>query len=85
MYFGAKWCGPCRQFGPVFEQAESSFPNVEFTKIDIDEDQAAAMKYGITSVPTIIMVENDVEIWRELGAMSEDKFTQAVQASIQES
>lgn len=84
LYFGATWCGPCRQFGPVFSDTNSDFPNVEFEKVDIDEDKEMAGMWSITSVPTIILTKNGKEVWRQAGAMSKDQLTKAIQAGIQE-
>lgn len=84
LYFGATWCGPCRQFGPVFSDTNSDFPNVEFEKVDIDDDKEMAGMWNITSVPTIILTKNDREVWRQAGAMSKDQLTKAIQAGIQE-
>lgn len=56
--FSATWCGPCRAFYPIFEELKSEFPDIEFTKIDIDENKALAMEYKIRAVPTLI-IDND--------------------------
>ena len=52
--FWATWCGPCRQFGPVFEEASEKYPDVVFGKIDTDDQQQLAMAAQITSIPTLM-------------------------------
>jgi thiol-disulfide isomerase/thioredoxin len=52
--FTAAWCGPCRQLAPLFEQIQTSFPDVVFETVDVDQDKEQVMEYFITSVPTVI-------------------------------
>ncbi len=53
--FWAVWCGPCQMQGPVIEQAAEEFPEVKFGKLNVDEQQALAQKYGVMSIPTLIL------------------------------
>ena len=53
--FWAVWCGPCQMQGPVIEQAAKEFPEVKFGKLNVDEQQALAQKYGVMSIPTLIL------------------------------
>lgn len=55
-YFTAKWCGPCRQFGPLLER-EAEARGLPVDKIDIDENTELTMRFQIISVPTVIAVE----------------------------
>tara|TARA_R100000008_G_C3491529_1_gene118970 strand:+ start:81 stop:326 length:246 start_codon:yes stop_codon:yes gene_type:complete len=65
-YFGASWCGPCKSFKPIMKEIANDGYNVEF--IDIDENQQEAQSYGIMSVPTTIILENNKELSRFIGA-----------------
>lgn len=58
LYFTATWCGPCRRVGPIVEQmsTDHKFEHVDFFKIDIDLCDQLTNSYGITSVPTFILV-----------------------------
>jgi len=54
LYFTAQWCPPCKAIKPAYEELSDKYKDVAFGKIDIDENQDAAMEYNITSVPTFI-------------------------------
>ena len=68
--FWATWCGPCRMLAPVFEEISDKYEDkAVFAKIDIDEEdsEAAAMKYGITSIPNIIAFKGGKPVDNSLG------------------
>ena len=65
--FFATWCGPCKMLGPVLEQVADETDNVKIYKVDIDESMEIAEKYGLISVPTLIMFNNGEEVAREIG------------------
>ena len=64
-YFSATWCGPCQTFKPIMNEIKSEGHYVEF--IDVDENNELASKYGIRSVPTVVVEENGVEVDRVVG------------------
>ena len=66
LYFTATWCGPCKRFKPIMENLSAQIP-VQF--IDIDTNKSMVKKYGITSVPTTIIVKNGVEVSRFTGVV----------------
>jgi thioredoxin len=53
--FWAPWCGPCRGFAPVYEQAAEAHPEVVFGKVNTDAEQALAAGFGIRSIPTLLV------------------------------
>lgn len=56
--FFAEWCGPCQMFTPVLEQLAEECSDVDILKVDIDEEQALAINYGIEVVPTLMIFKN---------------------------
>jgi len=56
--FWAPWCGPCKMLAPVLEEVASEFPNIEFYKVNVDENQEAAGEFGIMSIPTLLIMKN---------------------------
>jgi thioredoxin 1 len=68
--FWAPWCGPCRAIGPVVEElAEASEGRVTLMKVNIDEQPGLAARYGIRSIPTILLVKEGVVVDRVVGAV----------------
>jgi thioredoxin 1 len=55
LYFSAEWCGPCKQLGPTMEGLRNQ---INYTKIDVDQDQETSIKYGVRNIPTLILLEN---------------------------
>ncbi len=56
--FWAEWCGPCKQFGPVFEAVSNNVEGVTFAKVNIDENPESPTRFGIRSIPTMLMFKN---------------------------
>ena len=69
--FYADWCGPCKMFGPVFESTEKKHKNINFCKINVDNDGEVAQKLGVMSIPTTIMFKDGKELRRNIGLMNE--------------
>ena len=67
--FWATWCGPCRQFGPIFEEASEKYPDIVFGKIDTDDQQQLAMAAQITSIPTLVVFRDGIVVFRQSGAL----------------
>ena len=67
--FWAEWCGPCKQFGPIFEAASEQNPDITFGKIDTEDQQALAGAAGITSIPTLMAFREGVLVFAQPGAL----------------
>ena len=68
--FWAPWCGPCRGFAPVFEQAATEHPDVTFAKVNTDVEQELAGALGIRSIPTLMVFREKVLLFSQPGALS---------------
>ena len=81
--FWAPWCGPCRMMAPAFEQAARRIePNARFAKLNTDEAQETAARYGIRSIPTLIVFKGGREIARQSGAMSAEQLSRWVSSAV---
>ncbi|MEY4714479.1 MAG: thioredoxin [Actinomycetota bacterium] len=67
--FWAEWCGPCRMFGPIFEKASESHPEVTFAKVDTEAEQQLAGMAGISSIPTLMIFRDGVLLFNQPGAL----------------
>ena len=76
--FWAPWCGPCRGFAPVYEQASETHPDVVFAKVNTDEQQELAGAFAIRSIPTLIVFREKVILFQQPGALPGAQLEQVI-------
>ena len=67
--FWAEWCGPCRNFAPIYEQASQTHDDITFGKIDTEDQQELAGAAGITSIPTLMIFRGGIPVFSQAGAL----------------
>lgn len=65
--FWATWCGPCKMIAPIVEQVAEERTDITVCKVNVDEQEELAVKFGIQSIPTLVLVKNGVETGRAVG------------------
>lgn len=75
--FYASWCGPCKMLSPVLDSLSEEV-EIDIIKIDVDKHNDLARQYGVMSIPTLILFENNNEIKRTLGFMDKEKLKEFI-------
>jgi thioredoxin 1 len=81
--FWAEWCGPCRMIAPALDEIAGSMSGkVKIVKLNVDENPATASKYGVMSIPTLMIFKNGELASRQVGAAPKAKLEQWISASV---
>ncbi|MGH4011428.1 MAG: thioredoxin family protein [Pseudonocardiaceae bacterium] len=67
--FWASWCGPCRSFGPIFEQVSDSYPDAVFGTVDTEEQRELAAAFRVMSIPTLVVMREGLLLYAKSGAL----------------
>ncbi|MBN2825932.1 MAG: thioredoxin [Campylobacterales bacterium] len=70
--FWAPWCGPCKSFGPVFEQVAEANTDITFAKVNTEEQQGLAGHFQIRSIPTLMILKEQIVVFNQAGALSQE-------------
>jgi thioredoxin 1 len=76
--FWAPWCGPCRGFAPVFEQASDNHDDIVFAKVNTEEEQEIAAAFNIRSIPTLMVFRDKVILYSQAGALPAGAFGELI-------
>jgi thioredoxin 1 len=77
--FWAAWCGPCRSFAPIFEKASEEYPDAIFGKVDTEAQQGLAASFNIMSIPTLMIIRENVVLFSQAGALPEKALIEVVE------
>jgi thioredoxin 1 len=81
--FWAEWCGPCRMVGPAVEQIGKIMAGkIKVAKLNIDQNQEIAMKYGVQSIPSLILFKGGKELARTIGAAPKETYMKFINNSL---
>ena len=81
--FWAEWCGPCKQLGPLVDEASIEFQDkIVVCKMDVDANRETAAEYGIRSIPTLMIFENGELVGTEVGAITKLQLEEFIRSKI---
>lgn len=78
--FWAEWCGPCKMFGPIFEESSNQHPDITFAKVDTEAEQQLAGEAGITSIPTLMVFRDGILLFNQAGAIPAQGLEELIKA-----
>ena len=76
--FYADWCGPCRMLAPVLQDISSERSNVKIVKVNVDEAEKVAQRFGIMSIPTLMVFKDGKEVSKKVGLCSKDEIVDMI-------
>lgn len=76
--FWAEWCGPCKQFSPVFEEISEKYPNITFCKVNVEEEEELAGMFQVRSIPTLVFMREKIVVFSNPGAIPGNALEEAI-------
>ena len=76
--FWATWCEPCQMIAPILNEVAEECPDITVGKIDVDEEQELAMSFGITSIPTLIVIKNGKAVDKAIGMRAKNQIMERI-------
>ncbi|MFB6088211.1 MAG: thioredoxin [Candidatus Aenigmatarchaeota archaeon] len=80
--YWAPWCSPCKVLEPIVEELSKDMDGINFGKVNVDQNQLAAQRFGIRSIPTMIIFEDGEEVARSTGAMEREELKEWIKSNI---
>ncbi len=81
--FWATWCGPCKMLAPVIEELAAQYDGkVTVAKVDVDEEQDLAAKYGVMSIPTVVLFQGGQEVERLVGFLPKERYEEILNSRL---
>lgn len=80
--FWAPWCGPCRMIAPIIEELSNDYKEVVIGKLNVDDNPEIAMKYGVRSIPTILLIKDGEIFDKQVGVTSKKVLSEKIDAAL---
>jgi len=76
--FWAPWCGPCKSFGPIYEELSEKYPDIVFAKINTEDEQQLAANFNIRSIPTLMIFREKIVLFSQPGALAGSQLEEVI-------
>jgi thioredoxin 1 len=81
--YWAEWCGPCKMIAPILEEVAADYDGkLSIAKVDVDQNQATAAKFGIRGIPTLMLFKNGAVVATKVGALSKSQLTAFIDSNL---